>query len=143
MWLKTSKSTIADGQNVSINAGSVIGDGGNVQTNTDRINVLLSLIVQPQINNDHSITLTIVQQDNEIDKSELQAAIEGGDKTAAEEPPIDTSTITTRVMVPNNDILVLGGLLKKDSDIEKTGIPILSKIILGRLFTFRNMLNKI
>ena len=39
-------------------------------------------------------------------------------------------------MVPDSDVLVLGGLLRKDRSVNKSGVPFLSDIpLLGRLFT--------
>jgi general secretion pathway protein D len=78
--------------------------------------------------------LTVAQQDNEVDSSQNATLAPG------QAPTIDTSTITTQVMVPNSDVLVLGGLLRKDRSVSKSGVPILSDIpLLGRLFTLNTV----
>jgi len=134
------KAEIADGESISVPGNIQTDNGGNTIQGVNQENIQLSLLVKPQINSNDSVTLTIAQQDNEIDKSQDDALSSlGGSGAASGAPPIDTSTITTRVMVPNSDVLVLGGLLRKNRSVNKTGVPILSKIpLLGRLFTFNN-----
>jgi general secretion pathway protein D len=130
------KATISDGETISVPGNiTTASDGATTQGSTQE-NILLTLIVQPQINSNNSVTLTVAQQDNEIDTSQ-EDLINGGGAGATETPPIDTSTITTQVLVPDSDVVVLGGLLRKDRSVKKTGVPILSDIpLLGRLFTF-------
>jgi general secretion pathway protein D len=128
--------TISDGENIPLPNGQVGGsalDPGQVQTTYTRQNIVLSLQVRPQINSNNSVALTIAQQDNEVqDSTDSDTANPGG-------PIIDTSTIMTSVVVPNQDILVLGGLLRKTRSENKKGLPILSDIpLLGRLFEISN-----
>jgi general secretion pathway protein D len=133
------KAMISDGESLSV-AGNIQTDGnGNTIVGRNQLNIQLSLAVKPQINSNDSVTLTVAQQDNEIDEAQATALISSGNSSSGAAPPIDTSTITTQVMVPDKDVLVLGGLLRKNRSLNKTGVPILSKIpVLGRLFTFND-----
>jgi type II secretory pathway component GspD/PulD (secretin) len=55
---------------------------------------------------------------------------------------IDTREITTNANVRNNDVLVLGGLTRRDDSDNQTEVPILSKIpILGNFFKNRRQDN--
>ena len=55
---------------------------------------------------------------------------------------IDTREITTNANVRNNDVLVLGGLTRRDDSDNQTEVPILSKIpILGNFFKNRSQDN--
>ncbi len=132
------KALISDGETISVPGPVQVTTTGSISNPTQE-NILLTLAVQPQINSNNSVTLMVAQQDNEIDTSQ-QDLINAGGGAAAEAPPIDTSTITTQVMVPDSDVVVLGGLLRKDRSVKKTGVPILSDIpLLGRLFTFNTV----
>lgn len=132
------KAMISDGESLSV-LGNIQTNGDNQLQGYNQLNIQLSLAVKPQINSNDSVTLTVAQQDNEIDQAGAQALISSGSSSTGQAPPIDTSTITTQVMVPNSDVLVLGGLLRKNRSLNKTGVPILSKIpVLGRLFTFND-----
>lgn len=128
------KAMIADGKTIPITSTNIAQNGAQ-SDNVNYKNVLLTLQVKPQINNNNSVTLTIAQQDNEVDQSDVDLSSD-----ANTPPGFDTSTITTQVMVPNSDVLVLGGLLKNERTVNKTGIPILSKIpLIGRLFTLQDV----
>ena len=59
--------------------------------------------------------------------------------TTTATPPINTSGITTAVMVKSGDILVMGGLIKKDTQGNIQKVPILGDLpLLGRLFQYHN-----
>jgi general secretion pathway protein D len=136
------KAMIADGESLSVPGNVQTTDNGTVQ-GYNQINIQLQLVVKPQINSNNSVTLTVAQQDNEIDQAQENELLSSGGSGSNAAPPIDTSSITTQVMVPDSDVLVLGGLLRKNRSLNKTGVPILSKIpILGRLFTFNDASHK-
>ncbi len=54
------------------------------------------------------------------------------------EPPIDTRSLTTKVIVNNNETVVIGGLKRETVQETDEGVPILSDIpLLGKLFSFK------
>ena len=95
-----------------------------------RQNVALTLKVTPQISPNNMVLLKIDQQDNSLK----------GDSTSASGTPAEnTSSIKTSVLVRSGDILVLGGLLKKNSSGGYSKIPVLGDLpLLGKLFRYRN-----
>lgn len=143
--LNGQKATISDGQNVGLvnreydssNAGSTNATTGNqdagVPFNTvERTDVTLSLTVTPEVSPNNMLRLIINQKDDSLDNTSTAAASSGN-------PIIDTSKITTNVLVRSGDILVLGGLIDHEADKQESKIPILGSIpLLGHLFTYNN-----
>jgi general secretion pathway protein D len=87
----------------------------------------ITLKVKPQINEGDAITMTIEQ-----DISAVAA-------TSASDTDLTTNkrSIKTTVLVANDDMLVLGGLIDEDVQITQSKVPVLGSIpVLGRLFRF-------
>lgn len=133
--LNNQQASIADGENVGIlnrqySTSELDQQDQVVPFNTfERKDVTLTLKVTPQISPNNMLRLKIEQTDDNIDPR----------TSDPENPVIDTSKITTHVLVRSGDILVLGGLI--DNDLQKTieKIPILGDIpIVGNLFRFKN-----
>ncbi len=137
------KATISDGQNVGLvnrqydnsNATGINGDQSlGVPFNTiQRTDVTLSLTVTPSISPNHTLRLNILQKDDS-----LATDLTNADPNNSN-PVIDTSQITTNVLVHSGDILVLGGLIDHEAKKQNEKVPVLGSIpLLGRLFRYTN-----
>ncbi len=124
------KGTISSGRRIAIPTNSNQFSGGGVSTNIEYRDVVLKLEVIPLVNSDEEITLQIaLLSDDIIGESD---PIEG----IGSVPIIGTRELLTTVTVPNNQTIVLGGLITSNDTETVTGIPILSDIPgLGRLFS--------
>jgi type II secretion system protein D len=122
--------TISSGRRIAIPTNSNQFSGGGVSTNIEYRDVVLKLEVIPLVNSDKEITLQIALiSDDVIGQSEN---IEG----IGSVPIIGTRELLTTVTVPNNQTIVLGGLITTNDTETVTGIPLLSDIPgLGRLFS--------
>lgn len=129
--------TIADGKNIGMfnrqyaTSSSNNNLSGVLPYNTvERKDVTLSLKVTPQISPNNILRLKINQKDDSLDPDQ------SGDP---DNPTIDTSQITTSVMVKSGDILVLGGLANHEQKKSTAKVPVLGSIpLLGRLFQYTN-----
>jgi general secretion pathway protein D len=125
------KGVISSGRRIAIPTNSYQGGTTTgISTNIEYRDVVLKLEVIPLVNSDHEITLQIALLNDEvIGTSEPIGDVEGI-------PIIGTREILTTVTVPNNQTVVLGGLITTNDSINVTGIPVLSNIPgLGRLFS--------
>lgn len=87
----------------------------------------LLLTVKPTITREGRISMTIMAKNDYADWTKTN--------TSKENPPINTSSVDSTVIVNNGDTIVVGGVLKVNEDMIDQGIPWLSKIpILGWLF---------
>lgn len=126
------KGTISSGKRVAIPTNSNSFTGGGVSTNVEYRDVVLKLEVIPLINSEKEITLQIALVSDSIGKD---TPIEG----LGNIPEINTRELLTTVTVPNNQTIVLGGLITTNDKENVTGIPILSDIPgLGRLFSTKS-----
>ncbi len=141
--LNGQKATISDGKNVGIvnreydnsNAINTNGDQNlGVPFNTiERKDVALSLTVTPQISPNRMLRMKIEQKDDSLSQTNTASTV------ANDNPTIDTSKITTNVMVKSGDILVLGGLIDHQALKNDSKIPILGSIpLIGNLFKYTN-----
>ena len=96
---------------------------------------MLKLEVIPLVNSDNEITMQIALLNDEQNGTQTIA----GWRRNGEDlrvPRITTREILTTATVPNNNTIVLGGLIVDRNGKEKSGIPILGDIpYLGRLFS--------
>ncbi len=124
------RGTISSGRRIAIPTNSNQFSGGGVSTNIEYRDVVLKLEVIPLVNSDQEITLTIaLLADEVIGQSDF---IEGVGRV----PVIATRELLTTVTVPNNQTIILGGLITSNDNTTTTGIPILSDIPgIGRLFS--------
>lgn len=124
------RGTISSGRRIAIPTNSNQFSGGGVSTNIEYRDVVLKLEVIPLVNSENEITLTIALLSDEV--VGLSDAIEGVGRV----PIIATRELLTTVTVPNNQTIVLGGLITTNDTEGVTGIPVLSNIPgLGRLFS--------
>jgi general secretion pathway protein D len=129
--LDNQEAEIVVGQNVPFKTGSYTTEGSigtlNPFTTIQREDVGITLKVKPQINEGDAITMTIEQ--------DISAVL----ATSASDTDLTTTkrSIKTTVLVANDDMLVLGGLIDEDVQISTSKVPVLGSIpLLGRLFRF-------
>ena len=124
------RGTISSGRRIAVPTNSNQFSGGGVSTNIEYRDVVLKLEVIPLINDENTVTLQIALiSDDVIGQSD---PIEG----IGTVPIIGTREILTTVTVPNNETIVLGGLITTNDESTVAGIPILSSIPgIGRLFS--------
>ncbi len=127
--------TISSGERIAIPTGSnSFGTSGNASTQIEYQDVVLKLEVRPLVNSENDITMEIALLNDEQNGTQTIAGGggNGGDLTV---PRISTREILTTVTVPNNETIVLGGLISSKNAQTKSGIPILSNIpYIGGLF---------
>ncbi len=129
------KGTISSGERIAIPTSSnSFGSSGNASTNVEYQDVELALEVRPLVNSEREITLEISLTNDEVNGTQKIAGA-GANGQVLEVPRITTRAITDKVTVPNNETIVLGGLIVSRNSKSKSGIPILSDIpYLGTLF---------
>ena len=99
----------------------------NPFTTVQREDVGITLKVKPQINEGDAITMTIEQDISAV----AQTSVSDTDLTT------NKRSIKTTVLVANDDMLVLGGLIDEDVQLSQSKVPVLGSIpLLGRLFRF-------
>ena len=130
------KGVISSGERIAIpTQGGISGGTYNTGTSIEYQDVVLKLEVIPLVNSDNEITMQIALLNDEQNGTQIieGAGTDGGDLTV---PRISTREIITTATVPNNNTIVLGGLIVGKNSQDKSGIPILSDIpYLGRLFS--------
>lgn len=92
----------------------------------------ITLRVTPHINQDNFITLDV---DPEVSSQVGTVIFGGGAGGTAEIPIIDSRSALTRVIVRSGETLVIGGLVKTEEVLKKSGVPLLKDIpVLGNIF---------
>ncbi|MGY6630292.1 MAG: secretin N-terminal domain-containing protein [Wenzhouxiangella sp.] len=133
--LDNHEASINVGQEVPFLSGSFATQGfttGEGQVNPfqtiNRQEIGIKLNVTPHINEGDTVTLNINQEVSTLAPS-----------VGAVDLITNKRTITTRVMVPDGGILVLGGLISEDLQEELESVPGLGNIpLLGELFKYRS-----
>ncbi len=106
--------------------------GASGATSVDFKSATLSLEVTPHITNNNQIILKIKVSK---DSPDFAHAVNG-------EPPINTNTVDTTVVLSNGQTVVLGGLIQKTNLKSTSGVPGLMKIpLLGWLFKTKRYYN--
>ena len=129
LTLDNEEAFITVGQQVPFLTGSYTNTGvGNGAQNPfqtiERQSVGVTLKVTPQINEGDAVVLDIVQEVSSIAPSRLASDVITNERK-----------IETMVLANDNDIVVLGGLVKDEVQDSSEGVPFLSSIpLLGRLF---------
>ncbi len=127
------KGMISSGQQIAVPSNSFNnGNVGGQSTNIEYRDVMLSLEVIPLVNSDSEVTLQISLISQGVGNNRKI----GSGVNAYEVPDIISRELLTTVTVPNNQTVVLGGLITEESTDDVSGIPILSSIPgLGKLFS--------
>jgi type II secretory pathway component GspD/PulD (secretin) len=130
------KGLISSGERIAIpTEGGTTSGTYSSGTRIQYQDVVLKLEVIPLVNSDNEITMTIALLNDEQSGTQIieGAGTNGGNLTV---PRIITREILTTATVPNNNTIVLGGLIVSRDNVTKSGVPILSDIpYLGRLFS--------
>jgi general secretion pathway protein D len=141
------KAIIASGQEIPVPVSTLStivnsnGTGGGLtpppvnnfgtQSSIQYKKVALQLEVVPLINSEKEVTLDILQK---LDSLGAPVTVD-----ANQIPTIVTRYIKTTVSAPNGATIVLGGLITDTKRVDKSGIPVLSKIpLIGALFRQTN-----
>jgi len=124
--LDNEEAEILVGSNVPFITGSQqrAGDIDPFQT-IQRQDIGVTLKVKPRINNNDSVTLDIEQSVESIAKSTVSTA----------DIVTQKRSIKTRVLIDDDEVLVLGGLMRDEVSDGESRVPVLGKIpVLGSLF---------
>ncbi len=129
------------GQNVPFRTGSTVtGSQGttNPFTTIQREDVGLTLQVTPHINSDNLVRLLIHQEVSEVDATSLS----GIGSQAAADLITNKRTIDTTILVEDNEVIILGGLIRDKETLAESRVPVLGSIPgLGTLFRNRTTSN--
>lgn len=124
LTLDNAEASILVGQEVPFVTGSVTQNNANPYQTIERKEVGVKLRIKPQVNSDNSVRLDIVQEVSSI-----------ADSRAASDVITNKREIKTKVMVDDNGLVILGGLISDESTISNQRVPLLGDIpVLGRLF---------
>lgn len=129
-------STIFNGQNIPF-VGSFVQNNGQNTVNTSNIeyrDIGVSLTITPVLGNSDIVTLDI-----NLDKSETVGDVTGAtnfDSASAQGITTTKTTMQTTVHVPDNNFLVLSGMVNNSNVKIKTGIPCLGGLpLVGAAFS--------
>ncbi|MDV9032867.1 type II secretion system secretin GspD [Pseudomonas sp. RAC1] len=124
LTLDNAEASILVGQEVPFVTGSVTQNNANPYQTIERKEVGVKLRIKPQINSDNSVRLDIVQEVSSL-----------ADSSAASDVITNKREIRTKVMVDDNGLVILGGLISDESTASDQRVPVLGDIPgVGRLF---------
>ncbi len=133
LMLDNEEASITVGQNIPIVTGSYTTSSSgstNPFTTVERKDVGIKLKVRPQVSDGGTITLTVSQEVSGIDSS----VSTGGAGIATK-----VRTIDTKVLVDNDQTIVLGGLIQENVSLNQSKVPLLGDIPwLGQLFRYES-----
>jgi len=131
LTLDNEKAEIIVGQNVPFITGNSSSTGAanpNPFQTIQRKDIGLTLRVTPQISGDNSVRLDIYQEISSIDK---QAGVQSADLITTKR------SIKTVVLANNDQMIVLGGLMREDVVANVQRVPCIGSVpILGEPFKF-------
>jgi type II secretory pathway component GspD/PulD (secretin) len=119
----------------NVTAGSANNSGGSSVTYS---NVGTKLTVTPRISANDNIWLKVIPEVSNQGADQVQSVGGGSGSSGVQTlsaPTFDSRTITTQVIIPNANTLVMGGLILDNPVSETTKVPILGDIpYLGHAF---------
>ncbi len=128
LTLDNQEAEILVGSNVPFITGQSTGLSSSTSdpfTTIERQDIGLTLKITPQINQDDAITLDVLQEIETISES----------TNVANDIVTDKRSIKTKVLVENENILVLGGLISDEQQIVENKVPFLGDLpLIGTLF---------
>ena len=124
MVLDNNVATINVGDQVPINSGSTVTNGGNTIQNISYKDTGVQLTVRPSVNAGGLVTLDVLQTVTDVGQIDVT-----GNRRFLER------SIESRVAVRSGESVVLGGLIRENSANNENGVPWLHKApIIGPLF---------
>ena len=127
LTLDNAEASILVGQEVPFVTGSVTQNNTNPYQTIERREVGVKLRIKPQINIDNSVRLDIVQEVSSI-----------AETASASDVITNKREIKTKVMVEDNGLIILGGLISDKINSSNQKVPLLGDIPgLGHLFRSR------
>lgn len=130
MALDNEEARILVGSNVPFITGSEARANDDPFQTIERKDVGITLKVKPRVNNNDSVTLEIEQSVENISQSA---------DVGAADIITNKREIKTRVLIDNNQILVLGGLIRDEAEEMENKVPLLGDIpLLGQMFKSTN-----
>lgn len=126
MALDNEEAEILVGSNVPFITGSEDRDNDDPFQTIERQDVGITLKVRPRVNNANSVTLEIEQSVESISQTPL---IDAADIIT------NKREIKTKVLIDNDQILVLGGLIRDEIEEGESRVPVLGHLpLVGRAF---------
>ncbi len=128
LTLDNTEARIKVGDTVPFLTGSALTTGGVQTSNIQREDIALELVVNPQITEGNNVRLKIKQTIEDFSQANNPLEATAGPATSIRE-------IDSEVVVPDQQTVVIGGLMQDRDSSRKTKIPLLGDIpILGYLF---------
>ncbi len=131
LTMDNEEAEIVVGQNVPFITGSSASTGtanSNPFQTIERKDIGLTLRVKPQISGDNSVRLDIYQEISSID---TKAGVQGSDLIT------NKRSIKTVIMANNEQMIVLGGLMREDVTAKVQRVPCIGRVpLLGEPFKF-------
>jgi general secretion pathway protein D len=123
------KGTISSGRRIAVPTNSFNSGTTGQSTNIEYRDVVLKLEVIPLVNSPNEITLQIALVSDDVIDNQTITGI-------GSVPIIGTREILTTVTVPNNQTVVLGGLISTNLEKRANGIPVLNQMpLIKHLFS--------
>lgn len=120
-----------DGETAEISQGfeipytMAIAAGGGTLSSVSFKRAVLKLNVTPRTTVDGNIIMDLILTQDIPDFKNLVLG----------NPPIQTKTVTSKVVAKDGSVIAIGGILEKTEDVQNSGVPVLMNIpILGNLF---------
>ncbi len=132
MVLDNQKAQIKIGDRISVQTQSQsgVGTATGVLNSFQYLETGVLLAVTPRINSGGLVTLEVNQE----------VSAPGEAQAGNPNPPVNSRSAQTTVVVASGESIVLGGLIRDDSIRSTSGLPLLSKIpILGAAFGFQSL----
>ncbi len=105
---------------------SPVSTTSSLTTNIERKDLVLELEIKPHISTDDSVLLEVKQSSEDLGERDPQLG-----------PSWSTRSIETRVLVRDQQTIVLGGLLQNRDSTSKSKVPLLGDVpLLGHLFKY-------
>lgn len=126
------EATVSFGKEVPVIQNSVT-DSGKQNFSYDYHDAKMTLTVTPTIDDNKNVTLALAQTQRQVDTS----------TSSSNAPTFTTREINSSLQVADGQTLILGGLIQRNDQTIRSGIPLLSRLpYLGWLFG-RNQTSKI
>jgi len=126
--LDNAQSTYKVGTNIPFKRSQTVGGTGNLEgsvtSSIDRIDLQLELVIKPHISIDDSVLLEIKHDAKDLAKESAELG-----------PSWTTRSFETRVLVRDQQTVVIGGLMQERETLSADKVPLLGDIpVIGNLF---------